>query len=338
MKTVLAGDIGGTKTLLQLVEIDVATAHYNVVHEQRYASQNYVDFDLIVKDFLSQIEQKITTTQSLPACFAVAGPIKNFNQDKQTASVTNLNWQLDSLELKTTHQLRKVSLINDFESIAHGLHILSEQDLVTLQTGQAQDKGVKLIMGAGTGLGVCQLVQHGSSYSVLASEGGHCDFAPADEQQTRLLLYLLKKYPHVSYDRILSGLGIENIFSFLANEQKKDNESFVTNTLAADDPAAQISNMVNEQPIAKETIAMFMSIYGAQAGNFALTALPYGGVYIGGGIAPKLIETLEGSNFLSAFKQKGRMNALMDAFPIHVIMDAQVGVKGAAVFSCRSDC
>ena len=247
--------------------------------------------------------------------------------------MTNLTWQIHSDDLKAKHPFHRVSLINDFEAVAHGLTTLGENDLVEIQKGNLKKNAPKVILGAGTGLGVCQIVYHDAGYSVLASEGGHCDFAPANEQQIQLLRFLLNRHSHVSYDRILSGLDILNIFSFLAEQHDELQSNFAQTVFNAKDPAAIISSSIKEQPLAKETIDIFMTIYGAQAGNFSLTSLPYGGVYIAGGIAPKLIEQFKSSDFLTAFKQKGRMSRLMEEFRISVIMNTQVGVNGAAVIA-----
>ena len=334
MKQVLAADIGGTKTLLQLVEIDLTYQYYKIIQQKKYSSKDYASFEIIVDDFISICRNKIKKLNSLNACFAIAGPIQTMHQNTQQASVTNLDWQINSAETCQRHGLANVRLINDFEAIAHGLRLLDNNDRVVIHQGDYQPNSPKLILGAGTGLGVCQIIYHNDSYRVIASEGGHSDFAPANPQQIRLLEFLAKKYAHLSYDRLLSGLGISNIFSFLVNEYQKENDAFVYEVKNALDPAEKISGSTDEQPLAKETIDIFMSIYGAQAGNFALTNLPYGGVHIAGGIAPKLINELKASDFLKSFKAKGRMSELMEKFPVSVIMDTEVGVKGAAVVAC----
>ena len=333
MSKVIAGDIGGTKTLLQYVDLDLATSKYQVLFEKRYASGEFSAFNLILDDFVETLRsQSQINIDSTKACFAIAGPI-NKDGKKQTAKVTNLTWTLDNQELKSSFSFASVELINDFEAIAHGLATLQSSDLVSLQQGHRKQNAPKLILGAGTGLGVCQIVYHADGYTVLPSEGGHCDFAPGNEAQIELLRFLLTKYPHLSYDRLLSGLGIHNIFSFLAHREALENGDFVQSVNQAEDPAAAISQAMNSQPLAQQAIDIFVEIYGTQAGNFALSSLPYGGVYLAGGIAPKLIEQLQRPHFLEAFKAKGRMSSLMENFPIEVIMNTQIGVRGAAVIA-----
>jgi len=335
MKTVIAGDIGGTKTLLQIVKLEPQSKIYDIIFEKRYACQSYHTFEAILTDFINIVIQKFALKPaSINACFAIAGPISS-TDNSQTAKVTNLTWQLDTQALITNYHFSDVTLINDFEAIAHGLSTLTHSDFFQLQSGKINTSAPKIILGAGTGLGVCQIIYHATGYNVIASEGGHCDFAPNNEQQIELLRYLLTRYSHLSYDRLLSGMGINNIFYFLVEQTNQHNADFVKLVNQSLDPAASISNAFKNDPLAEETIKIFLSLYGAQAGNLALTSLAYGGVYLAGGIAPKLIEQFELPHFLNAFKHKGRMSQLMSDFPINVIMNTDVGVRGAAVVAER---
>lgn len=317
---VLAGDIGGTKTLLQIV--DVTADHYKVLYEQRFESQRYDDFSVLAQTFLSSAPHSAITAIE-DACLAVAGPVES-GKTGQHAKVTNLPWHMEARPLAAMLHLPRLLLINDFQAVGYGVDALSRDDLVVLQAGQCQPHAPRLILGAGTGLGVAQMIWQAGRYHVIPSEGGHADFAPADEMQMALLRYLQSRYSHVSYDRILCGPGLMNIYNFL-----REHASGVPPLEIAQDAAA-ISAAAGTDPVAHAALDMFVSIYGAQAGNLALFNLASGGVYIGGGIAPKILPYLEAGGFMRAFSSKGRMAELMSSLPVSVITHAKVGVMGAA--------
>ncbi len=336
MKTVIAGDIGGTNTRLQVVQLEPASKTYHILLEKKYSSRLFDSFNSILTSFVEAIFQKLNLPlTAIDACFAIAGPISH-KDNTQTASVTNLSWIIESGKIKNSFGFSSVRLINDFEAIAHGLITLTKNDFFQIQEGRFINTAPKIIIGAGTGLGVCQVIYHSAGYCVIPSEGGHCDFAPNNEQQIELLKFLLTQYTHLSYDRLLSGQGIENIFSFVSATKGLYHSNFIDQVNNATDPAACISNAFSTEPLAKETITLFMSIYGAQAGNLALTNLAYGGVFLAGGIAPKLIEQFQSPDFLNAFKHKGRMSTLMNNFPINIIVNTETGIRGAAVIASKT--
>lgn len=324
---VLAADIGGTKTLLQIAEI--ALPNYETVFERRYKSAEYSEFTPMIDAFLHEARSAQVTIPS-HACFAVAGPVKTVSGD-QTATVTNLPWGLSANSLGALCGFRSVTLINDFEAVGIGIDALQADDLVFLQ-GEPETQAPRIIIGAGTGLGVAQMIWREDHYHVLASEGGHADFAPNNGTQTELLKYLWTRFEHVSYDRILSGPGLINIYTFLSKH---------TNTtaplLSQADPAAAISKAALERTDQNAVSAMdiFVDIYGAQAGNLALLNLAYGGVFVAGGIAPKILNRLKQPDFISAFNRKGRMSNLVTKIPVAIVLNEKVGLMGAALHASR---
>ncbi len=323
---VLAGDIGGTHTRLCLAEKEAEKIR--VVREQVFASQQYPDFLPIVKAFLQDNPDPLPEA----ACFAVAGPVR-----QQQARATNLPWLLKSRQLKKALSIDKLALLNDFEAVGYGLATLAEDQMVTLQSGQPEKHARRALIGAGTGLGIGSLIYQGNRYITYPSEGGHVGFAPADDMQNRLLRYLQRSLDYVCYEHLLSGPGLQRIYRFLLQENRLPSE-FSKNIMQADDPAFEISHhaLLGDDEIAVQTLDCFIHIYGAQAGNVALNYLASGGVYIAGGIAPKIIERLNSDRFLTAFHDKGVMSELMQSFPIKVIMEEQVGLLGAAEFAFHS--
>jgi len=320
---VLAGDIGGTHTRLCLAEKEAEKIR--IVREQVYASRQYPDFVSIVKAFLQD------NPDSLPeaACFAVAGPVR-----QQQARVTNLPWFLKTVELENALSIDRLLLINDFQSIGYGLSTLAEDRLVTLQSGQPEKHARRALIGAGTGLGISCLIYQDGCYVPYPSEGGHVGFAPADEVQSRLLHYLQQSLDYVCYEHLLSGPGLQRIYRFFLQEKRLPSE-FSKSIMQAKDPAFEISHhaLLGDDETAVQSLDCFIHIYGAQAGNVALNYLAGGGVYLAGGIAPKIIERLNSDRFLGAFHDKGVMSELMQSFPIKVIMEEQVGLLGAVEFA-----
>ncbi|WP_455204273.1 glucokinase [Kaarinaea lacus] len=303
---IIAGDIGGTKTLLQVAE--PSGDGVQVLHEQRYDSNAYSSFSDLLDEFL-----KHTGTDHIDnCCIGVAGPVRGSH-----ANVTNLPWELDAEKIKSQFNMAKVRLINDFQAVGYGIELLRSEDIVTLQTGEPLDLGTRAVIGAGTGLGEGILVWQGNAYEVLSSEGGHVDFAPTDTVQLELLQYMQKKHQCVSYELVCSGPGLENIYQFLSNEIHL--------------PAAQITQyaQTQEDPLARQALDVFISIYGAQAGNLALTALARGGLYIAGGVAPRIIGELQGGAFMQAFCRKSKMQPLLETIPVHVVINPKVGLLGA---------
>ena len=334
---VFAGDIGGTKTLLHIA--DVTDDHYQIIYEQRFESQGYDDFLSLAQNFLASAPRNAVAAIE-DACVAVAGPVES-TKAGQHAQVTNLPWHIEARALAATLRLPRLLLINDFQAIGHAVDALGNEDFVVLQAGQCQPRAPRIIIGAGTGLGVAQMIWQAGRYHIIPSEGGHADFAPADETQMGLLRYMQNSFPpcreaqvspearcrerpHVSYDRILCGAGLIQIYKFLQARPA------LVHSCTAHDTAAAISAAASTDPVARAALDLFISIYGAQAGNLALFNLAYGGVYVAGGMAPKILPYIEAGGFIQAFSNKGRMTALMAAMPVSVITHAKVGVMGAA--------
>lgn len=327
MTVLLAADIGGTKTLVQVCHIDGATL--TTQYQQRYNSQDYDTFDALLTDVYRHAALESVTT----ACFAVAGPVAT---DSNSAQVTNLPWQLHRQPLQTRFNIRNLALINDFTAAALGVSTLQQHELVTLQSGMDNEAAHKLIIGAGTGFGVAQLLVVNNSPWVLASEAGHADFAPNSAQQRNLLEYLAQRYAQVSIEHLLSGQGLVNIFEFMCASHNASETHFAQIQSAAD-PAAAISQAATAgEPLACQALELFTAIYGSVAGNLALTTLPYGGVYVCGGIAAKIIDFMQQPAFIRAFSNKSKMTALMAQFPVHVIMAADIGLAGARLHALQT--
>jgi glucokinase len=327
---VLAGDIGGTKVLLQLAALDGGA--YCPIAERRFESTSYPGLSPIVHEFLRGAAS--TAAQPDAACFGVAGPITETSSG-QIARLTNLPWTVDSAALERELGIRRVRLINDFQAVGYGVEALSPPDVETLQTGTHRPRAPRAVLGAGTGLGQGLLIWQGSYYECFATEGGHVDFAPTDELQVELLSYLRERYGRVSYERLLSGPGLVNLYSFFLARQ--DTPAAGAELLRAADPAAAIAEAARggSNRAAVGALQLFVKIYGAQAGNVALSYLAGGGVYIAGGIAPKILPVLRDGMFLRAFADKGRMGDLLTTFPVRIIINPRVGLIGAAVVAGR---
>jgi glucokinase len=317
----VGGDIGGTKTLLRAVEWRKGNAE--VRFERRYENREYSSFSDVLRDFLGATSGLGMTTP-LNACFAVAGPVT-----EQGIRLTNLPWLMNAGTLEREFAIPAVKLINDFEAVALSVEVLAAEDLMVLQKGAPCVSGVRVTLGAGTGMGVAWLIWQGARYISLATEAGHMDFAPTNELQFRLFDQLRAQFGHVSVERILSGPGLVNIFNFLSYEGGAT-ENQVRERLRSED-ATQVSALAfNEgHPVAVKAIDLFVEIYGAYAGNLALAGLCRGGVYVAGGIAPKIIGKLQEGGFMKAFHEKGRFSSLMEEIPVHVVMNSNAGLMGA---------
>lgn len=315
MSTLLAVDVGGTKTLLRLV-----AENADVITEKRLENAAYLSFEALLAFFLTnQPVQQIAA-----ACVAVAGPVTG-----RQAQLTNLDWHIDADQLANQLELssQSVRLCNDFEALAAAIPALSKEQCVCVQTGEPDNTAPVAIIGAGTGLGQAYAVPaQTGDWQVFATEGGHTDFAPTDTLQQQLLDYMLRDFAHVSYERLLSGAGIRLIYRFLANAAKQP-ELFAT--------PAEISKaaLSGQDQLAAQALDLFAKVYGAQAGNLALTLMSRGGVFIAGGIAPKILPKLTDGAFLEAFLEKGRMQALMKTFPVYVITDTSAGLTGATLLA-----
>lgn len=340
MTLLLAGDIGGTKTILRVVEVS-ESLELRTIAQESYRSSDFPDLVPIVQQFLV----KADTPTPQKACFAIAGPVI-----KNTAKLTNLVWFLETERLEQELGIAHISLINDFAAVGYGVLGLQKQDLLTLQAGKFQAEAPIGIIGAGTGLGQGFLVKQGPYYQVFPSEGGHADFAPRNELEFQLLKYLLDKHDiqRVSVERVVSGQGIVAIYQFLRDRKiapESPDVAQIVRTWEQEagqpeksvDPGAVIgmAALQRSDRLSEQTLQLFIEAYGAEAGNLALKLLPHGGLYIAGGIAPKILPLMQNSNFLLSFTQKGRMRSILEEIPVYIILNQQVGLIGAALCAAR---
>ncbi len=322
----LAADIGGTKTLIQLTRVQ--GERREVLAERRYASIDFPDFHALVRQFL---QEGGTAGQTIDAaCLAVAGPVEGNSGAHQWARVTNLPWRIDSQRLAAEFHIGRVCLINDFAAVAYGISTLSDEELCILQGGEQRPHAPQLVAGAGTGFGVAQRVWDGHRYQVLSSEAGHADFPPASPLESDLATYLREKLGRCAIESVLSGPGLVNIYGFLLWRQGTTLGSSQQDWLTRQDAAAiNDAAMAGRDEQARQAMELFCAIYGATLGNLALFNIPRGGIYVAGGIAPRIIDSLRKDGFLQSFKGKGKMTALMETLPLAVIMNPRVGLQGA---------
>jgi glucokinase len=332
----ISGDIGGTKTLLQAAELKDGSMQVRCEH--RYASAEYASFSDVLKDFMKQVAPDGPGKAAAPraACFAVAGPV-----EQAKVNVTNLPWIMDAAAIAQEFSIPSVKLINDFTAVALSIEVLQANNLVALQEGKPRIGEMRVALGAGTGMGVAWLMWQGERYIPSASEGGHMDFAPADELQDQLLKHLREKLGHVSVERVLSGSGLTNIFNFLQSyggaDRRGDQDASPGNAtgtlqIIQGDGAAQVADLAfnHHHAVAAKAMDLFVEIYGAYAGNLALAGLTRGGVYVAGGIAPKIIDKLKEGGFIRGFRNKGRFASLMEDIPVRVVTNPKAGLLGAA--------
>jgi glucokinase len=324
----LAGDIGGTRTRLQLGRWESNRLQFS--EAVIYHSAAYVDLVPIVREFLSNSASGDIDA----ACFAVAGPV--FNGE---AKITNLPWALSESRLSTELGIARLRLVNDFEGAAWGVGTLSDNEVVELQRGEPPPSGLmsQVLVGAGTGFGQAIILTDGNHKTVLATEGGHVDFAPRDEEELALWQYLQQTLPRISYETLLSGQGLVRLFSFYCHYLDQQPGEALLQAMAEGDKARAISQFAlsGEDPIAGRALRRFVSIYGAQAGNVALATKATGGVYIGGGIAPKILDALRQGEFMAAFLAKAPMVELLRRIPVRVIKNTAIGLSGAMVLAAR---
>jgi glucokinase len=318
---ILAGDIGGTKVRLALFE-EKGTSFTD---EEKFASKEFPDFASLLKNFLSQKGRKKISSAS----FGVAGPVHD-----GVCQATNLPWVISAKTLERELQIPEVYLINDLEANAWGLRCLSDEEFFTVNTGE-QMKGNQALISAGTGLGEAGLYWDGKSHHPFACEGGHCDFAPIDEEQIELLRYLKLQYKHISYERILSGSGLYLLYRFLI-DTKRESEIFCVSSLFGQKEPQRIitENAASGQcPACIRACRLFTSIYGSETGNSALKFLAVGGVFIGGGIAPHLLEFFKEGKFVQSFSDKGRFSSLLMKIPIKIVLNEKTALIGAARYA-----
>ena len=321
----VVGDIGGTHSRLKLqVERD---GKPGAVHEQSYLSEKFSGFDALLDDFFALEPVRSAGLRIDAACFSVAGPVEG-----HASTFTSLDWKIDAPAISARFGIPDVLLVNDFAAVGHGIAELGEHDLLTLQRGVAQPHGTRLVVGAGTGLGVCMLSWQGDGYAVHPSEGGHTDFAPINEAQDILLASMRRAFGRVSYERVVSGPGLLRIFSVLQDGGAAQPSKQLREAMQRGDAAAAISEFAIDKrdALAVHALDLFVDIYGAFAGNMALATLARGGVYIAGGIARQIARKLGGGSFVGAFTHKGRFSDLLKRYPLYIVTDPKVGIKGAA--------
>lgn len=318
---ILAGDIGGTKTVLALVERD-RNGQLSVIDEQTFASQDFAAFDEILQLFLSG------KPKPKAACFGIAGPVI-----EQRCQTTNLPWLIDAAELQSVLNTPHVRLLNDLEAMALGMLHLQAGEWVELNPNAKLQKGHCAVIAAGTGLGEAILAQDGSGFRAMATEGGHCSFAPMNVQQDGLLAYLRRQFPaHVSYERILSGIGFSHVYDYLLAAGYAPACPIVPEHKASGtDRNAVISRLgvEGEDRLCAETVRLWAEIYGAEAGNLALKCFASGGVFIGGGIGPKIRPVLESGVFLQAFVNKGRFQPFLASLSVKLALNPKTPLMGA---------
>lgn len=325
---ILAGDIGGTKTVLALFSREEGVGG-GALHETRFESGKYSSLEAIIVEFLRQ-----TGARPSSASFGVAGPVKG-----QQAQITNLPWTIDAETIRSSFDLPRVFLLNDLESIATAVPHLGSEDLKTLNRGETVPRGNIAVIAPGTGLGTAFLVWTGEGYKACASEGGHASFSPCNLQQMELLKYLNSRYDHVSFERICSGSHLPNIYDFFIERNSYPEPNWLRGELAqARDrtPVIVQNALAHKADICVATLDMFVQVLGTVIGNMAVTLLPDGGIYLGGGIPPRILERLLEHDFMHAITDKGRFSTLCSNMPIHVILDPKAALHGAAWYGLEA--
>jgi len=321
---ILAGEIGGTRTRLAAFQTEGNRLEHVV--ERIYQSQE--------QDGLAGILSQFVKQEGIPvhsACFGVAGPVRGGR-----SRISNLPWTIDARELAAQLKLNSVGLLNDLEAYAYGIDALESKDFFTLSEGSEEAEGNRAVISAKTGLGVAGMYWDGFRHHPFACEGGHADFAPKDELQMQLLAHLQKKFGRISCERILSGPGIRNIYEFLRDAGKIEEPQWLREQLAtAKDQPAFISQLALEgkAEICAKTLAIFVSVFGAEAGNCALHYMSTGGIFIGGVIAAKTITRMKDSGFMQAFLDKGRLESILKDIPVRIVLNDDCGLIGAARYT-----
>jgi len=326
---IIAGDIGGTKTLLALFEPGVRAPRF----ERRYDSHARPDFPSLLGQFLDDARGATGARPQVErACFGIAGPVLDDH-----VKVTNLPWEMDARALERVFDIPHVRLLNDFAAAAHGIEALGEDDLVTLQPGDPIADAPRVVLGAGTGLGVAYMVVDGDRYRVIAGEGGHAAFAPADEEQIALWWHVHAGSDRVVLEHVLSGSGLARVYEFLRAAHRHPESPNVGREMAEGDSAAAIARnaLDRNDPLASAALDLFVAIYGAAAGDHALNVVARGGVFIAGGIAPKILPRIAAGGFLAAFNAKADFSALARQMPVRVVTNEKLGLIGAARYAAR---
>jgi glucokinase len=320
---ILAGDVGGTKVHLALYDFTNGKLKYT--REERFPAKDYSGLEAIVTEFLGG-------DKATAACFGVPGPVRDGR-----LRLTNLPWTLDSRELSHNLGIDHVFLINDLEANGYGIAELTPEQVYTLSEGDPSQIGNRALIAAGTGLGEGLLTWNGRIHVPYPSEGGHADYAPRNEDEIDLLRFLKQKYNgRISFERVISGMGMTSVYEFLREVRGVEEPAWLAEQIAAASDANSVITemaLAGKSEICEKTLDMFVSAYGAEAGNLALKVLSVGGLYIGGGIAPRILEKLKDGIFIKAFTDKGRLSQLLINMPVRVILESRAAVLGAAAYA-----
>lgn len=319
---VLSGDIGGTKVRLSMVDLE--SGYPVMAQDCEFRSRDFGSFEAVLCEYLSQSETILDV-----ACFGVAGPVR-----EGLCETTNLPWVIETEKIKTEFDWSDVALINDLEAVAWGIPMLGANDFLGLNAGKPETASNAAVIAAGTGLGQAGLCWDGQRYIPFACEGGHTDFAPANKTDMALSDWLADQYGHVSWERVASGMGLVNIYEFLLEYRGTTCPEWLAGEMYSGDAAAAVSGaaMADRDAICTEALDIFVRLLGAESGNLALKMMATGGVYIAGGIAPRILERLKQADFMQAFCAKGRMSSLMQDIPVAVILNTDVALLGAAMY------
>jgi len=322
---ILAGDVGGTKVHLALYAFDHGALRH--VRDEKFPAQNHAGLEEIVAQFLKESGHPEVSA----GCFGVPGPVRGGR-----LKLTNLPWILDSRELSIALKIEHLFLINDLEANGYGIPELGADQIFELSAGDPSAVGNRGLVSAGTGLGEAVLVWNGKSHKPMASEGGHCDFSARNETEIDLLRYLQKQLGgRVSFERVVSGIGLKNIYSFLRDEKGLEEPAWLKQRMQEEDPNAVIGELgeSGENELCSKTLDMFVAAYGAETGNMALKILAVGGMYLGGGIAPKILKKMQAGAFMKAFTDKGRLSELLIHAPVRIILESRCALMGAAAYA-----
>lgn len=322
---ILAGDVGGTKVHLALYGFDRGQLAH--IRDKRFPAHEFDGLEAVTRRFLQESGNPEVTA----ACFGVPGPVRHGK-----LKLTNLPWTLDCEDLSRNLEIQHLFLINDLEANGYGIAELHPEQIHVLHEGDASTVGNRGLTSAGTGLGEAILVWNGRTHIPMASEGGHCDFAPRNELEIDLLRYLQRQLNgRVSFERVVSGIGLKNIYAFLRDEKGMNEPSWLKERMQIEDPNAVIGELgeTGTNELCIKTLEVFASAYGAEAGNLALKVLSVGGLYLGGGIAPKILKTMKNGAFMRAFTDKGRLSDLLIHTPVRIILESRAALMGAAAYA-----
>lgn len=322
---ILAGDVGGTKVHLALYSFE--RGHLTHYKDEKFPAREYAGLEDIVRKFLVESGNPEVTA----ACFGVPGPVRGGR-----LKLTNLPWIIDAREMGLALKIEHLFLINDLEANGYGIPELSADQIFELSAGDASSVGNRGLVSAGTGLGEAILVWNGKTHIPMASEGGHCDFSPRNEMEIDLLRHLQRTLNgRVSFERVVSGIGLKNIYEFLRDDKNMDEPAWLKERMAQEDPNAVIGELgeSGESELCANTLDIFAAAYGAEAGNLALKVLSVGGMYLGGGIAPKILKKMQDGAFMKAFTDKGRLSDLLVHMPVRIILESRAALMGAAAYA-----